>query len=108
MKNTFLSSILILFAVTCLGQQQKEPPKASITDPLNGSFVYGGQIKITYLISASAPKSVKISVDGKNVQLITDAKLGENTATVEIPDKNCSITLSHKTNTAQAFPLPSI
>jgi len=61
MKRAFLISALILFAATCMGQQRNTPPQVTITDPLNGSTVYGEQVKISYVVSASAPKSVKIS-----------------------------------------------
>jgi len=91
--RSFFISVFILFAATCMGQQQNTPPQVIITDPLNGSVVYGEQVKITYEVSASAPKSVKISLDGKSVQLITDAKMGENSAMVDIPEKNCAITI---------------
>jgi hypothetical protein len=93
MKQIFVSLVFLLFCCYLFGQQQNEPPTVTITDPLNGSIVDGKQVKISYLVSASAPKSVKISVDEKPVQLLTEAKLGENTATVDIPEKNCIIAI---------------
>jgi len=50
-------------------------------------------VKINYIISDTAPKSVKISLDGKSVQLITEVQLGENTAIVDVPNKDCKITI---------------
>jgi len=73
--------------------EQNKPPAVSIIDPMNGSFVEGESVKISYEVSVKAPTSVKISVDGKPVQLITDAKFGQNTAIVNIPDKDCKITI---------------
>ena len=93
MKQFLLASVLILVAITCFGQQPNTAPAVTIINPLNGSIVDGKQVKITYVISEAAPKSVKISVDGKPVQLITDARLGENTATVVLPQKDCIITV---------------
>jgi len=96
MKQTikyFISIVWLLLITNGFALSQNTPPSVTITDPLNGSTVDGGQVTLSYHVSASAPKSVKISVNGKTVQLLTDAKLGANTATVDIPDKNCAITI---------------
>ena len=73
--------------------EQNKPPTISIIDPINGSIVEGEQVKISYSVSEKTPTSVRILVDGKPVQLITDAKLGGNTAIVNIPDKDCRISI---------------
>ena len=70
-----------------------EPPQVIITSPLNGTIVEGEQVSVSYVVSASAPQSVIIRVDGRNVQLLTDVRLGENTAVVDIPDKDCEISV---------------
>jgi hypothetical protein len=74
-------------------ENSKKAPEVNIIDPLNGSVVEGEQVKISYIISETAPKSVKISIDGKSVQLITDAKIGQNIVTVDIPEKDCKISI---------------
>ena len=48
--------------------------------------------------------SVKISVDGKPVQLIDDAKLGENTVTVAIPEKDCTIAIVAQSESGASAP----
>ena len=68
-------------------------PKVTITDPINGSIADSDKVKIFYNVSVTAPTSVKISIDGKPAQLITDARLGQNTVTVNIPDNDCRITV---------------
>jgi len=93
-KKVLLSTVLFAVACFCFGQQQRnEPPAVSITSPINGSIVEGEQIRVSYFISVSAPATVRVSVDGRAVQLITDARLGENTAVVDIPDRDCRITI---------------
>jgi uncharacterized caspase-like protein len=41
----------------------------------------------------AAPTFVKISVDDRPVQLITDARLGENSVIVFLPDNNCRVSI---------------
>jgi len=68
-------------------------PKVSIINPINRSTVETEQVKIVYDVSETIPTAVRILVDGRPVQLITDAKLGENTVMVDIPNKDCNITI---------------
>ena len=68
-------------------------PKVSIINPINRSTVESEQVKIVYDVSETIPTSIRISIDGRPVQLITDAKLGENTVMVDVPDKDFNITI---------------
>ena len=102
MKQFFLSSFFILVAVTCFGQQRA--PAVTIVNPLNGSMVGSNQVKITYDVTEAAPTSVKISVDGRSAQLIVDARLGENTAMVDIPEKDCTITVVAQNDAGASAP----
>ena len=88
-----IAAMMIGAIATSLLAQTGSPPVVSIIDPLNGSIAEGKQTLITYVVSVATPQSVKISVDDKAVQLITDVSLGENTVTVDIPEKDCTITV---------------
>ena len=72
---------------------QNKPPAVSIINPINRSTIAGEQVRIVYDVSETMPTSVRISVDGRAVQLITDAKLGENEVMVDVPDKDFDITI---------------
>ena len=71
----------------------QRPPIVSIIDPINGTIIESEQVTINYYISVTAPTSVRVMVDGRAVQLITDAKLGENTVIVDIPDRDSRISI---------------
>jgi len=92
-KSIFWALFLLVMTYGFVAAQENTAPVVTIINPLNGSIVEGKQVKITYEITEAAPTSVKISVDGKPVQLLTDARLGENTATVVLPQKDCIITI---------------
>jgi len=76
-----------------LEREKNKPPTVNIIDPINGSIVDGKQLKISYVVSEKKPTSIKILVDGRAVQLITDAKIGQNTVMVSIPDKDFRISI---------------
>ena len=82
----------------------REPPKISIIDPINRSIVESEQVKIVYDVSETTPTLVRISVDGRPVQLITDAQLGQNTVMVDVPNKDFNITIIAQNEFAASVP----
>ena len=72
---------------------QNETPHASIVFPLNGSAFGGEQVRIVFVISEAEPTAARILVDDRAVQLITEVVLGENTVTVDVPNRDCKITV---------------
>lgn len=84
--------------------QQDGPPQVSIIQPLNGSVFDGGQIKVDYVISGATPKSVKISVDDKPVQLLIDVKIGQNAVIVDVPGQDCKISIVAQNNFGASVP----
>jgi len=85
--------LMAAMTATALQAQTDAPPTVNIVSPLNGSIVSNEQVTITYEVTGGAPSSVRISVDDRAVQLITDAQLGENTAIIDIPDRNSVISI---------------
>jgi len=65
----------------------------TIVQPLNGSFFDGDQVKVDFIISGTEPKLVRILVDDKPLQLLTDVKLGQNTTIVNLPTRDCKISV---------------
>ena len=72
---------------------QNEVPQASIVYPLNGSAFSGEQVRIVFVISEAEPKAARILVDDRAVQLMTEVIIGENTAIVDVPNRDCKITV---------------
>ena len=73
----------------------QEPPQVAIVQPLNGALFDGGQIKVDYLVSGTPPKSARILVDDRPVQLLTETevKIGLNTVIVNVPMRDCKISV---------------
>jgi hypothetical protein len=87
---------LLLYASVAWGQTRAggdAPPQVRIVRPADGSIFDAGQVKVDYAISGTAPKSVKVLIDGRAVQLLTDVRTGENTTTVDVPAHNCTISV---------------
>jgi len=55
-----------------------------IIQPVNGTVFSGEQIKVDYFVEGTAPKSAKILVDDKPIQLLSEIKTGQNTAMVDV------------------------
>ena len=82
--------ILLLFSFLVYGQ---EPPQALIIQPLNGTVFDGEHIKVDYFVAGTEPKSARIMVDDRPVQLLTEVKTGQNTVIVELPARDCKISI---------------
>ena len=88
-KNLF-ASVFLLCSFIVYGQ---DPPQVTIIQPINGTVFSGEQIKVDYFVEGTAPKSVKILVDDRPVQLLSEVKTGQNTAMVDVPARDCKITV---------------
>ena len=64
-----------------------------IIQPLNGSIFDGNQIKVDFEITGTVPNFVKILIDNKPVQLLNNIKLGQNSAIVNVPERDCRIVI---------------
>ena len=73
--------------------RREDPPQVSIIWPLNGSVFESDRIRIDYVISGSAPRSARILIDDRPVQLLTDIAPGQNTAVVDLPERDCKISI---------------
>ena len=83
-------SVFILLSFALYGQT---PPQVTIFQPLNNTLFDGYQIKVEYIISGTAPNFARIYVDDKPVQILTEVKLGQNTTMVDVPGRDCKITV---------------
>ena len=101
MKN-LLIVIFLLAMISAYGQET--PPQASIVYPLNGGAFSGEQVRVVYVVSGVEPKSAKIFVDEKGVQLLTDVVIGENTAMVDVPARDCKISVVVKNDFGESVP----
>ena len=76
-----------------LAYGQNDVPQASIVYPLNGSAFSGEQVTVVFVVSEAEPSSARILVNDRAVQLLTDVVIGENTITVEAPNRDSKITV---------------
>ncbi|MDR1667554.1 MAG: caspase family protein [Bacteroidales bacterium] len=86
---------------------QTLPPEVRIVSPQPESSVNLRQVKVNYLVDPSGKEpveSVKILVDGRPVQLLTFIREGNNEATVDIPDRDCEISVIAKNKFASGVP----
>ena len=90
MKYLFTLVFLVSFA---FAHGQNERPQANIVFPLNGSVFSGEQVSIVFVVSGAEPRSARILLDDRAVQLITEIVIGENTAIVDVPNRDCKITV---------------
>ena len=93
MNNKYLISIFfLLFSVAVLAQ---EPSQVTIIQPINGTVFDGEQITVVYYVSGTEPKLAKIFLDDKPVRLLgeADVKIGQNTVTVDVPARDCKISI---------------
>ena len=91
LHSQFLITLFFLFiSFVSFGQNA---PQATIIQPINGTYFEGEQVKVVYVISGSAPNFVRIMVDDRAAQLISDAKLGQNTVIVDAPKSDFKISI---------------
>ncbi|MDR1672450.1 MAG: caspase family protein [Bacteroidales bacterium] len=83
------------------------PPEIRIITPQPETSVKSNQLKIRYRVSTSGKdsvESVKVLLDGRPVQLLTSVRVGDNEVTVDIPERNCEISVIAKNKYASSIP----
>ena len=98
----FLLSFIFLFysvAVCC-----QEPPQVSIVQPINGTVFDGVQVKVDYIVTGTTVNSVRIQLDDRPVQLLTDVRIGQNTAMVDVPPRDCKISVVVRNEFGESAP----
>jgi hypothetical protein len=85
--------ILLYFLFSPFTVYGQDPPHAVIVRPLNGTVFNTDQVRVDYLVYGTEPKSVKIFVDDKPVQLLTGVKIGDNSVMVDVPAHDCKISI---------------
>ena len=81
-----------------------EPPQVMIVQPLNGSVFDGEQIKVDYIISGTEVKYAKVFVDDRATQLLTEVKTGQNTVIVDVPARDCKISIVAQNESGESAP----
>ena len=84
------------------------PPDVSIISPRPESEISSQTVTIEYdvrLMSADRLQSVKVLVDGRPVQLLTESQRGKNSVTVDIPQRDCEVTLIAKNRFGPSVPV---
>jgi hypothetical protein len=83
------------------------PPEVTIIAPQSGTSVKDKQILLRYHVSVSGGEpieSVKILVDGRPVQLLPSVAPGANEVTVDIPERDCEVSVIVKNKFATGVP----
>ena len=80
----------LLFSFTVYGQA---PQQVTIFQPLNGAFFESSQIRVDFIVSGTAPNFVRILVDDRPAQLLTEVAIGQNAAVVDLPARDCKISI---------------
>jgi len=84
------------------------PPDIAIISPRPESEITDQLITIAYNVRVpgdDALQSVKVLIDGRPVQLLTSASRGKNEVTVEVPQRDCEVTLIAKNNFGPSVPV---
>ena len=84
---------LFIFLLSSLIVYGQAPPHVHIIQPINGAVFEVEQIKVDYYISVTEPKYARILVDERPVQLLNDIKIGQNTVMVDVPARDCKISI---------------
>ena len=85
--------ISLIFLLSYILVYGNEPPQVTIVHPLNNTFFDSEQIKVEYIVSGTTPKSARILVNERPVQLLNDVKIGQNTVMVAVPARDCKISI---------------
>jgi WD40 repeat protein len=83
------------------------PPEVTIVTPQSGTSVKDRQIRLRYHVSISGQEpveSVKILIDGRPVQLLSSITPGANEAMVDIPERDCEISIIAKNKFSTGVP----
>jgi WD40 repeat protein len=86
---------------------QTLPPEVGIITPQPESSVNNRQVRVAYFVQSSGKEpveSVKILVDGRPVQLLASVKAGNNEVMVDIPERDCEISVIAKNKFASGVP----
>ena len=98
-KYLFLFTFL-LFSIIVYGQQV---PEVTIIQPVNNAVFDGKQIRVNFEVSGAAPNITRIYVDDRQVQLMTtEIKIGQNTAIVDVPGRDCKISIVAENNSGKS------
>ena len=83
--------IFLLFSIVVCGQ---EAPQVTIIQPINNAVFEGKQVRVSFEVSGAAPNITRIYVDDRQVQLLTtEIKIGQNTTNVDVPGRDCKISI---------------
>ncbi len=84
------------------------PPDVSIISPRPESEITAQKVTIEYNVRLPGNEklqSVKVLVDGRPVQLLTTANPGKNEVTVEVPSRDCEVSLIAKNTFGPSVPV---
>ena len=84
------------------------PPYVSIVSPRPESEISTQTVSIEYdlrLASDDRLQSVKVLIDGRPVQLLTETQRGKNVVTIEVPQRDCEVTLIAKNSFGPSVPV---
>ena len=84
------------------------PPDISIISPRPGSEITSKTVTIEYdvrLANDDRIQSIKVMLDGRGVQLLTETQRGKNTITVEVPPRDCELTLIARNSFGPSVPV---
>jgi len=84
------------------------PPDVSIISPRPESEISSQTVTIEYdvrLMNDDNLQSVKVLIDGRPVQLLTETQRGNNLVSVEIPQRDCEVTLIAKNSFGPSVPV---
>ena len=80
------------------------PPQVKIIQPLNEALFEGVQVKVDFEISGTTPNFVRVLVDDSPKQLVTNVKIGDNTVMVDVPSRNCKISIVARNEFGESLP----
>ena len=101
MRHLFLF-IFLLCPFIVYGQES--PPQVAIVQPLNGTVFEGEQVRVDYVISGTALNFVRVFLDDRPVQLLNDAVIGQNAVVVDVPGRDCKISIIAQNEFGASFP----
>ena len=86
---------------------QMLPPVINIISPRPGSSANSRQVKMQYSVETQnnrSVESVKVLVDGRPVQLLPSVPTGTHEVTIEIPERDCDISMIAKNGYGTSVP----
>ena len=101
MHKYLILFVLILLQFAVYGQT---PPQVTIINPFNDAPFEGTQVNVDFEISGTTPNFARILVDDSPVQLVTDVKLGINSVVVDLPSRDCKISIVARNTFGESTP----